>query len=338
MIKEIFKSFIKDKISLVFIFLLNSFMIILFFNLIHQDKLEVFYPLAICIFFFVLLMIVEWIRYYSFNKCLKKSIGNSIYNFKGKTCEQKKINKILNSAHEKYIQEINSIKGENENKTRFLSQWIHNLKTPVSVIDLIIQKCTTEKTDPFKSIESIKEENNRLYKSLEQVLNIIRLENFEKDYETSTIELIYTLKKIINSRKNQFILNNIFPKIICEFDEVNIISDSKWNEVMVDQIVSNAIKYSSGGQKSKNIYFTITKNKNNTILSIRDEGVGIPQWDIKRVFEPFFTGENGRKFRDSTGIGLYVCDQIGKKLGQEIDIKSDVGQGTEVTITYLSKL
>jgi len=265
-------------------------------------------------------------------------LKDGMYDFKGRTCEEKVINRVINSIHERYIHEINNIKGESENKTRFLSQWIHNLKTPVSVIDLIIQKCTEEKIDPFNSIESIKEENNKLYNSLEQVLNIIRLENFEKDYETNTVELISTLKKIINSRKNQFIYNNVFPRLNCDQEEIYVISDGKWNEVMIEQIVSNAIKYSGKEQESKNIYFSISKDKNHTMLSIKDEGAGIPQWDIKRVFEPFFTGENGRKFRDSTGIGLYICEQIAKKLGQDIKIKSEVGQGTEVTITYLSKL
>jgi len=338
MSKNVIANFIKDKLFFSFIYMLNSFMIILYINLVRSEKIEIFYPMVISSFFFVILMIVEFVRYYSFNRKLYAVLEDGIYDFKGRTCEEKVINRVINSIHERYIHEINNIKGESENKTRFLSQWIHNLKTPVSVIDLIIQKCTEEKIDPFNSIESIKEENNKLYNSLEQVLNIIRLENFEKDYETNTVELVSTLKKIINSRKNQFIYNNVFPRLNCGQEEMYVISDGKWNEVMIEQIVSNAIKYSGKDQKSKNIYFTISKDKKNTILSIKDEGAGIPQWDIKRVFEPFFTGENGRKFRDSTGIGLYICDQIAKKLGQDIKIKSEVGQGTEVTITYLSKL
>ena len=105
---------------------------------------------------------------------------------------------------------------------------------------------------------------------------------------------------------------------------------------MLSQIISNAIKYSSDHDKSKNIYFSISKEEKYTVLEIRDEGIGIPEYDIDRVFEPFFTGENGRRIKKSSGIGLYICKLIAEKLGHKIHIKSKVGQGTIVKLRYLS--
>lgn len=336
--KKLIINFIKDRAFHIFILLLNSSLLILFFNLIHPEKIEIFYPAIISLFMLVILISVEWLRYYRFNKNLLKKSKDSSYNLKAVTCEQKEISKILNALNEKYIREVNHIKSSYEEKSYFLSQWIHNLKTPISVIELIIQKYSSQETIPIEALENISVENDSLFCSLEQVLNIIRLENYEKDYEASSVELLSSLRKIINERKNQFIYKKIFPVIKAEFDSAYIISDSKWNELMLQQIISNAIKYSKAGESSKKIYFTITKDEKYTKLSIRDEGVGIPNYDIKRIFEPFFTGENGRRFRNSTGIGLYICKEIAQKLGHEIEIKSEPSKGTEVIIKYLSKL
>lgn len=336
--RRISKNFIKDRAVLIFIYILNSSFLVLFFNLIHPDKIEILYPTVISLFMLSILILIEWVRYYRFNFNLKETLKDSSYNLKPVTCEQKEISKVLSTINEKYKREANNIKYAYEEKTHFLSQWIHNLKTPISVIELIIQKYTPQRTMPIEAIENIGAENNSLYCSIEQVLNIIRLESFEKDYEVSSIDLLSSLRKVINERKTQFIYNKIFPVLNIEDDSIYVISDNKWNELILEQLISNAIKYSSGGENSKNIYFTITKDEKYTRLSIKDQGVGIPHYDIKKVFEPFFTGENGRKFRNSTGIGLYICKEIAQKLNQEIEIKSELDQGTEVIIKYLSKL
>jgi OmpR family two-component system sensor histidine kinase YxdK len=331
-------NFIKDRSLHIFIYLLNSCLLVLFFNLIHPDKLEILYPTAISLFMLTILIVAEWMRYYKFNANLLEALKDSNYNLKPLTCEQKEIDKTLTTIIEKYMRRENNIKSAYEEKTHFFSQWIHNLKTPISVIELIIQKYTPLKNMPLDAMESIWAENNRLYCSIEKVINIIRLENFEKDYEASSIELVSSLRKIINERKNQFIYNKVLPVLKTEDDKAYVISDSKWNELILEQLISNAIKYSCGGESSENIYFTITKDQKHTRLSIKDEGIGIPHYDIKRVFEAFFTGENGRKFRNSTGIGLYICKKIARKLGHEIEIKSELSKGTEVIITYLTKL
>ena len=331
-------NFIRDRALHILIYLLNFLMLVLFYNLIHPDKIEILYPVAISLFLLAIIMVIDWIRYYRFNVNLQEAIKDSSYNLKPVTFEQKEISKVLNTIDKKYKRELNNFKSSYEGKSHFLSQWVHNLKTPISVIELIIQKYTPQKSMPIEAIESIKAENNSLYFSIEQILNIIRLENFEKDYEACSVDLLASLRKVINEKKNQFIYNKVFPIINVQADNFYVISDSKWNEIILQQIISNAIKYSGVGENSKKIYFTIAKDEEYTRLSVKDEGVGIPSYDIKRVFEPFFTGENGRKFRSSTGIGLYLCKEIAQKLGQEIEIKSETSKGTEVIIKYLSKL
>jgi signal transduction histidine kinase len=212
------------------------------------------------------------------------------------------------------------------------------MKTPVSIIDLVIQKHNSGDIDTDSAIENISEENERLLTTLEQVINLIRVEDFAKDYVPEKVDLVSSIKKVINNKKNQFIHNNLFPKLDSIMETVYVLSDQKWNEVMLDQIVSNAIKYSNAGDSHKNVTFTIEQNQAYTMLTITDEGIGIPKHDIRRVFEPFFTGENGRVGNSATGIGLFISSEISTKLGHEISIDSEVQKGTSVKIKYLTKL
>ncbi|WP_147535785.1 ATP-binding protein [Bacillus marasmi] len=106
----------------------------------------------------------------------------------------------------------------------------------------------------------------------------------------------------------------------------------------MEQILSNAIKYSNV-EKSEAIVIDVTEDEeDNVILSIKDEGIGIDAKDINRVFDPFFTGESGRRDRNATGIGLYMVKLISDRLGHKIRIQSQKDKGTTVQITFLSKL
>lgn len=109
-------------------------------------------------------------------------------------------------------------------------------------------------------------------------------------------------------------------------------------KLMLEQIISNAIKYSKEDGKSKKLYIDIKESGEKTLLSIKDEGIGIPSFDLNRFFEPFFTGENGRAHQDSTGIGLYISSEIVKRLGHKLEIKSEPKKGTEVVVEYITKL
>jgi two-component system, OmpR family, sensor histidine kinase YxdK len=336
--KKIIKEFFVDKLFYISIFLINSFILIIFFNLSNSNS-EVFYPMLVSISLLSIFSAIEFLKYYSFN-CKLEKFKEKDYaaNLKTSNYEQKRVEKVFNLLFERYMNELNNAKDTYNRRSHFISQWIHKLKTPISVIELITQKYGNSKDIPAKAITEIKAENDSLYNSVEQVLNIIRLEAFEKDFEVEAIDLLASLRKVINERKNGFIYNKIFPVVNTQLEKVMVLSDSKWNEVILSQVVSNAIKYSDTKESDKKIYFTIQRSEKYTYLSIKDEGVGIPEYDISRIFDPFFTGENGRKFRDSTGIGLYICKEIAKKLGHDIEVTSAPGSGTEVVIKYLSKL
>ena len=340
--KKILLNFIQDKFCLSIFFFINTFLITLFFHLALGNSIDVIYPVTISIFIYIILIAVELIRYYKFNSNLHKCIDNLNYDLEPSTFEQKEVSNLVNNLHNIYGNKIATIIASNKSQRHFLSQWIHNMKTPVSVIDLILQNTDLKYQSDFTGFEgifeNIRDENKRLSNNLDQALSFIRIDDFSKDYVPETVDLLTSVKKVINNKKTQFIYSNVYPKLVCEKEKIFVLSDSKWNEVLIEQIVSNAIKYSKNEVKSKNVFFIIKQNENITTLEIKDEGLGIPESDIGRIFEPFFTGENGRVIQNATGIGLYICSVISDKLQHSINVTSEVGIGTSFQITYLSKM
>lgn len=335
--KRIFKNFLWDHLFFTIIYFISNFLIGLFYYISVGSNIEIIYPASLSIFVYIIFIIYKWVTYRKFNFKAVKLAENMYYDIKAYTFEENEIIKLITNIHQSYLEKISLIRSEDESKRRFLSQWIHNMKTPIVVMDLIFQKTIKEEIPKEKALEDIKEENIKLLNNLEQALKIVRLENFTEDYVPEEVDLIQAVRNVINSRKNEFIYSRVYPKININEDSVKVLSDKKWNEAMLEQIVSNAVKYSDCGKKAKNVYFSIKKVEDKVILSIRDEGIGIPTYDISRVFNPFFTGENGRNYENATGIGLYFCAQIAKKLGHQISINSIQGEGTEVKIYYLSK-
>ena len=337
-IKVIFTRFLKDNISYIATYFISFFFVALFYSISTNHAIEVIYPLSLSIFIIIVFLIFKWIRYYSFNCKLDKCSGKEANIIEGYSQEEKKVVEVIENIKESYIKEINKITSDNLKDNKFISQWIHNMKTPVAVIDLVAQGVKRNEITIEEAMESISEENTRLLINLDQVLNLLRLEDFSRDYVPESINLVKLLKETINEKRNQFIYNNIFPKFECKDEGVQVFTDPKWNKVMLEQFISNAIKYSSSKEEKKYVWFNIKKKGDKVILTIKDEGVGIPDYDIKRIFEPFFTGENGRIFKNSSGIGLYICKEISSKLNHSINISSEVCKGTEIEIHYLSKL
>jgi signal transduction histidine kinase len=169
------------------------------------------------------------------------------------------INKMTDEAvkklHMDYSDKLNNSEINRKKDRRFLSLWIHNMKTPLSVTDILIQRMEREEIDKTAGIQAIKEENQKLFMNLDTVLNMIRMEEFAKDYVPEQINLISEITSIINKNRSLFINNHVFPKIVTDLKEADILSDRKWNELMINQIISNAVKYSRDEDgASKNIF------------------------------------------------------------------------------------
>lgn len=199
------------------------------------------------------------------------------------------------------------------------------MKTPLSVIELITQE---ENGEVF---ESIVEEVDQMQYGLEMVLYMARLQTFEQDFYVERVSLQEIVQEVIRENKRLFIRSYVYPEVKVK-QTIMVETDRKWLRFVIHQVISNAIKYSAGSRK--NVTITTLEEERSVILEINDHGVGIPKEDLPRVFRPFYTGINGRKFKESTGMGLYLVKNIIKRLEHDIEIKSEVGKGTTICIIF----
>ena len=244
----------------------------------------------------------------------------------GKSPIGKNVSNMLNQQYNQYrlkIQEQNKI--HNDHLT-FINHWIHQMKTPVSVINLLLQEYEGEEVS-----SNIQQELDKIDKGLNMAMYFARLDQFQKDFSVEKVNLYNDVIELVNKERRLFIKNRIIPKVELDKDLV-VYSDKKWLRFIIEQIIINGVKYSKDYGK-----YLIIKNIENSeyiIINIIDEGIGIPKKDIKRVFEQFFTGNNGRKFGESTGMGLYIVKKVCDNLGHRVEIKSEIEKGTRVSILF----
>ncbi|WP_152444910.1 HAMP domain-containing sensor histidine kinase [Bacillus sp. THAF10] len=332
--REIVKRYLKDRFFAIIMFLVSNLSIIMFFHLSEPSNKEVVYPFILGIFFLTFFLLVDGFRYYQSNKAVSQLLLGQFSELQAITEEQKLFIELLHKNSEAYSKEKNELVETNKERLYFLSHWMHHLKTPVSVIDLHIQN---ESNDPEKWT-GIQKENKRLLKTIEQGLTMIRMDSFENDLAIEKVDIVKSIRAMINQHKSECIHHSVFPVVLSKQPTVHVLTDAKWNNVMLDQLISNAIKYSISKKGNKKMTIEIESTPDDVLLSIHDEGMGIPSYDLERVFSPFFTGENGRKVPNSSGIGLYLCKKIAEKLNHTIHIQSELTNGTTVSIKYLTKL
>jgi len=204
------------------------------------------------------------------------------------------------------------------------------MKTPLSVIQLLLQEYSGE-----EKAQDIEEEVNKLYKGLNMAMHFARMNYFQKDFVIERISLRQLVLNTVNEEKKIFIKNRIIPRIEIN-EDIEVYSDVKWIKFVLDQLIINGVKYSKG--TGKELIIKALENGKEIKLSVIDEGIGIPRKDIKRVFDLFFTGENGRRYGESTGMGLYISKEVCKNLGHEMEIESTVNEGTKVKIKFRIKV
>ena len=160
------------------------------------------------------------------------------------------------------------------------------------------------------------------------VLCYLKLDEQGTDYVLRRCNLDEILRQAVRKYAGQFIRSK--NKLLLEETRLAVLTDEKWLSFVIEQLLSNAIKYTRGGE------IHITLRQPDTLL-ITDTGIGIAPEDLPRIFEKGFTGYNGRSDKKSTGIGLYLCRRIAENLGCEISATSTVGIGTTVSLRFVSE-
>ena len=217
-------------------------------------------------------------------------------------------------------------KDKKENK-EFTLSWVHEIKTPIAASRLILDNSIGKSVDYV--VDKIENEIDKIDEFVEQALYYSRAGSFSKDYFVTEFKLEEVIKTSIKKHAKIFINKRINMKM--DNLDIYVSSDKKWLLYIVDQILSNALKYTDSEGE---ILIKAEKNSKELKLIIKDNGTGIRKEDIERVFEKGFTGYNGRENYKSTGLGLYLAKKLSKKLGHNITLKSVLNEYTEVTVHF----
>lgn len=322
------KIFIREQLPLIFVYLLQLVIITAVYWLDgYQNASNSLYAILLSSCLFIGYLVFRFVTNRSFYNRLEKpleSIGESIKE-EQHTPLAEGLQQLLKSQYHHYQSDIHEHKQKIDAHIQFINHWVHQMKTPISVIHLMIQK-----EDDQTSL-AIADELDRLRKGLEMVLYTSRLDSFRHDLFIERISLASFIRSVTSEQKRLFIRKRVYPSI--QIDErLTITSDEKWLAFVITQLITNAVRYTV--EEHRTIHFKGYQRGDVTRLEIGDEGIGIPESDLPRVFDPYFTGENGRSFQESTGMGLYLVKQICEKLGHRLDIRSAVGKGTTVTIEF----
>lgn len=229
---------------------------------------------------------------------------------------------IMKMAEKSMLERIGEVQRERKEYKEYIEQWIHEVKTPITAIKLI---CENNRCSFTRELMAELENINRF---TEQALYYARSEHTEKDYSVREINLSDVVHGAIADNKYLLRQNNV--AVTVEDVEYSIYSDDKWLRFILDQLISNAVKYRADQPV---LHFFTVKENDRIILSVEDNGIGIPQSDLPRIFEKGFTGQNGRMIRSSTGIGLYLCRRLCDKLGIGISASSE-RKGTAISLSF----
>jgi signal transduction histidine kinase len=252
----------------------------------------------------------------------KKYLFAEIVENNGNT-EQQAFFIIIKSAMRSMIEEVSVTKKEKEDYQEYIEQWAHEIKVPLTSI---ILNCENNLDDNARKILL---QTKHIEDYLEQVLYYARLGNVENDYMIKEVCLDEFVNDALIRNKQALIQNHI--AVIANNLDYSVYTDYKWLIFIINQIINNSVRY-----KKENPVLEINGSEKDGMiqLEIKDNGIGIRESEIGRVFQKGFTGSNGRSRKGSTGMGLYICKGLCDKLGIEIEIDSELDRHTSVKIMF----
>lgn len=298
------------------------------FMLVSQVCLEdLAYLLILELFVLGVIMTVDLIRYKARVKqvedLLKRPVAEQSYNVEAKDILEERYVDLIHAQEKSRVDTENMSAKSSKDMEQYYNIWVHQIKTPISGMNVLLQS--------MEPTEEVGELQNQLF-SVEQYVDMAlqyqKIKSTTNDFSFAEIPL----NKVIRENIRKYARLFIAKKLAVRYEEtaLRVLTDEKWISFVLGQIITNAVKYSDKGS----ITISACEDERNTYLSVKDEGIGISPEDLPRVFERGYTGYNGRADKKSTGIGLFLCKSVTRMLGHKIQISSEPGKGTEVTIIF----
>lgn len=323
---KFFLQYIKYRKNIIFTYILFAAIFASVFALYHIPLSAVAYPALICAFFAAVFTFFDFRKAYK-KHCLlcdmQKLSADLMDDFPEiTTSEDEDYQNLIQLIRQEQNQRSTELNMKYENMIEYYTIWAHQIKTPIASISLNLQN------DDSLLSRQISEDLFRIEQYVEMVLVFLRLDSNYTDYVFAEYDLDSIVKSSVKKFAGQFIRRKI--KLNYEPMNVRVLTDEKWLEFVIEQVLSNALKYTPSGSVT-------IKLENPKTLCIKDTGIGIAAEDLPRIFEKGYTGYNGRSDKRASGIGLYLCKRICSDLGYGITANSSPGSGTVICINLDKK-
>lgn len=323
-------AYLKARIKVILAFALFVFIVIMVYYLYGLDPEPLIYSIQLIGTLALIFGVADFVAYYRKLRTLREVRDAALVELKplpkpkdGIEEEYQQVVKALvDSRFELAFRSANSKKELND----YYTLWAHQIKTPISAMDLLLQSAE----DSFNHRAELRQELFKIKEYVEMVLQYLRLESMAADMVLKEYELLPLIQESVKKYSMIFI-NKRISLDLKEMDCV-VLTDKKWLAFCLEQVLSNALKYTRQGKIS--IYLADDAEQT---LVIADTGVGIHPEDIDRIFDRGFTGYNGRMDQKSTGIGLYLVKSVLDKLAHPIAVESQLGTGTKIKIDLSRK-
>ena len=312
-----FKDYLKSRINVIILMIVVEGVFTSSYFLFDMPAVTVLYPLILSTSALIVAGVIDFV--FTFSKH-RKLTQNEIPASSDPI--EKDYQEIIRKLKEEEAYSRQKTTSDYNNMVEYYTVWAHQIKTPIASMRLQIQSEDTE------SARKLMGDLNRIEAYVEMVLTFLRLDSDSTDYLIKEYDLDEIIRPAIRKFSREFILK----KLKLEYEPVSFktITDSKWLTFIIEQVISNAVKYTSEG------YVRIYMSEPG-ILCIEDTGVGISEEDLPRIFENGYTGFNGREDKRASGIGLYLCKRISDNLGHKIYAESKVGEGTKIFLDMRAK-
>ena len=340
------KSFIKRNIEWLILAAVMLCMHVFYLFLIGRPEGDLIYAgiLDLCIIVFS--ACIAYIRYYRKVRYLKELLQQP---FSGELklpetedVTEELLGQLAENANIERQLTLNTTARQQSEMKDYYAKWVHQIKTPIAGLQLLLQMERSELEEAelkdeiaeelyvkqLQNVTDIEEELFRIEEYVGMALQYQRVNSTENDYILKQISLDTVIREVIHKYAKIMIRRKILMQY--EKTEVTVISDEKWLAFVLEQLLSNAVKYMPEGE----LTIEVREEPQYIWLEIRDTGIGIRSEDIPRVFEKGYIGFNGHEDKRSTGIGLYLCREVLQKLGHTIQIQSELGVGTNVKVGF----
>lgn len=291
------------------------------FFLYHLPLAAVLYPTGLCVLAALVLLLVSMLsrrRLHRQLSALKGLPGELLFDLpKARNLPEEDYQELLCQVREEMRRQKEEATLRLEDRVEYYTTWVHQIKTPIAAMRL---KLAGEDSSLSREL---KEELFRIEQYVGMVLCYLRLDSEATDYVIEEYPVDRIVRQALRNYAGQFIRRGL--TLVYEEIPDRVVTDEKWLLFVVEQVLSNAIKYTPSGSIE-------IRSREPGVLCIKDTGIGIAKEDLPRVFEKGYTGYNGRKDKRASGLGLYLCRRILTRLGHTMTLTSEPGKGTEVTL------